>query len=247
MRDARCVKKKQTYFHDALNKYGFENFKFNKIDAAHTQEDADNKERFWIMFFDSTNDSKGYNLDSGGQSGGVKSEKTKKKIGLTTVEKWRNPGTAERMMRGLLKGAESMKKKARRYPFVCPTCGGTFYYSKFESQNRKYCSLKCSAKAETWRKGIECGAISTHENNVRRKNQIKKDIIEWAINNKDVVLNCPYNRISNTLYGLKNMLIYNYNIKDFRSVFICFDNTYNLKTFLDRLKEVIITSKENIC
>ena len=43
------------------------------------------------------------------------------------------------------------------------------------------------------------------------------------------------------------MLFEKHGIKDIRSIFICFDGVTNRKTLLDRLKEIIYISKENIC
>lgn len=234
------------YFHNALNKYGFDNFKFEEIDNAETQDELNEKERYWIKYYNSNNKEKGYNLDSGGLSGGVKSEETKRKIGETTKQKWANPETANKMRAGLLKGAETMKKNARKYPFVCPVCGKTFYYEKNIAENKKYCSLQCSANDKTWVVGIEKGCAINHERNIAKKKIIKNDIIKWVLDNKDIVLNCPYNRISTTLYELKNMLLEKYEIKDLRSIYICFE-VKNLKTLLDKLKEVIYISKENVC
>lgn len=229
-----------------MNKYGFENFEFKIIDKAFTQEDLDEKERFWIGFFDSNNKRRGYNLDSGGNSGGKKSDETKHKIGITTKEKWKDPEMAEKMRNGLLKGAETMKKKRKRFPFVCPICGKTFYHPKHIAENRKYCSNECAAKDGVWAKGVLLSSISSHEKNIERKKVIKDDIIHWVLTHQDIVLNCPYNRITPMLCDLKEMIFQKYEIKDLRSVFICF-NVKNLKTFLDKLKEVIIISKENVC
>lgn len=245
-RETRSKNRKLTYFHNALNKYGFENFEFKIIDEAFAQEDLDEKERFWIKFFGSTDKSKGYNLDSGGNSGGKKSDETKQKIGLTTKEKWKDPVMSEKMRNGLLKGAETMKKNKKRFPFICPTCGRTFYYPKHIAESKKYCSLKCATNSESWKKGVLSSSKLTHEKNIERKKIIKDDIIQWALSHQDIVLNCPYNKITSTLCDLKEMLFQKYGIKDLRSVFICF-NVKNLKTFLDKLKEVINISKENIC
>lgn len=219
---------------------------FEEIDSADTQEELDNKERYWIKYYDSNNKEKGYNLDSGGQSGGVKSEETRRKIGETTKEKWNNPELAKRMREGLLKGTETMKRNAKTYPFTCPVCHKTFYYPKHVAESKKFCSNKCTAKGMNWQKGVYKSAILNHTKNVERKKIIKNDIINWVLHNENIVLNCPYNKIKNNLSGLINMLIEKYCIKDLRSIFICFD-VKNLKELLDKLKEIIYISKENVC
>lgn len=246
-REARCEKKNNNYFHNAINKYGCENFIFEEIDFANSQEELDEKERFWINHYDSTDKSNGYNLDSGGRGGGAKSEETKHKIGLTTLEKWKNPEIAEKMRQGLLKGAETMKRNAKQYPFTCPICNKTYYYERYIAESKKYCSNECTTKSGSWKIGVESSAKANHERNLDRKKIIKNDIIDWILNNEETVLNCPYNKIETTLYELKNMLLKKHNIKDIRSIYICFDGVKNKKTLLDRLKEIIYISKENVC
>ena len=100
-REARCDKRKNTYFHNAINKYGENNFDFIVIDSAESIDELNEKERYWISYYNSTNKDKGYNLDSGGNNGGKKSESTKIKISETTKEKWKNPDIASKMLEGL--------------------------------------------------------------------------------------------------------------------------------------------------
>ena len=83
--------------------------------------------------------------------------------------------------------------------------------------------------------------------NIERKKLIKNDIIDWVLNNEELILNCPYNKIEKTLSELKNILLDKYNIKDLRSIYICFNDVKNKKTLLDRLKEIVYISKENVC
>lgn len=64
----------------AWSKYGEKNFSFAVIEQCH-QETADEKEKYWINFYDSTNKSKGYNLESGGNQHKTLAKETKKKIG----------------------------------------------------------------------------------------------------------------------------------------------------------------------
>lgn len=246
-REARCEKRKNIYFHNALNKYGEDNFAFEEIDSAKSQEELDKKERYWIKFYDSNNKNVGYNLDSGGRSGGIKSEETKRKIGETTKQKWNDPETAKKMRMGLQKGADTMKRKAKKYPFICPVCNKTFYYARHVALNKKFCSLQCSGKAGKWKKGVAVSAEQNHIKNLKKKIIIKQDIIKWILNNPDLVLSCPYNKISTNLVELRNFIKEKYGIKDWRSIFICFDNVTSLKSLLDEFKNIINISKENVC
>ena len=77
------------------------------------------------------------------------------------------------------------------------------------------------------------------------KKEIKKDIEKWVLENKNLVLNCPKNKIRTTLSSLINLINKKYEIKDFRSLFTCFDNVHNMKSFLIELQNII--PEENVC
>ena len=53
------AKVKNTKFYRALNKYGEENFEISLIDTANSQEELDEKEFYWMKYYDAVN--KGYN------------------------------------------------------------------------------------------------------------------------------------------------------------------------------------------
>lgn len=55
--------------HRAIRKYGFENFEWSIIDTASSNEELNEKEIYWINYYDSTNKTKGYNHKEGGSSG----------------------------------------------------------------------------------------------------------------------------------------------------------------------------------
>lgn len=58
-----------TKFYRAIRKYGKSNFVIEKIDESDNQEELDEKEFYWICFYDSVNN--GYNTkDSKGKCGG---------------------------------------------------------------------------------------------------------------------------------------------------------------------------------
>lgn len=65
----RCKKtqyKGCTYFYNAINKYGWENFEQIIIKTDLSDKEADELEILLIKFFDTTNSNYGYNLSSGG-------------------------------------------------------------------------------------------------------------------------------------------------------------------------------------
>lgn len=69
-----------SYFWNAIQKYGWNKFVPDIIYYAHSQQEADEWEDYFIDFYDARNPDKGYNLKAGG-SNGKHSEETKKKIG----------------------------------------------------------------------------------------------------------------------------------------------------------------------
>ena len=72
-----------THLSKAIKKYGAKNFKVEKIDSAKDEIELNNKEKYWISFYNSTNREVGYNLCAGGEGGNTyqfKSEKDMAKI-----------------------------------------------------------------------------------------------------------------------------------------------------------------------
>lgn len=55
------------YFHHALGKYGKENWEWTIIDEADTKKELEDKEKYWIAFYDTHNVNNGYNLTDGGE------------------------------------------------------------------------------------------------------------------------------------------------------------------------------------
>lgn len=151
------------------------------------------------------------------------------------------------MREGLLKGIETMKKNAKLYPFTCPICKNTYYYQKYVADSKKFCSIKCVAKSGSWGKGVEASAKASHLKNLQLKSTIKQDIDNWVLENQELVLSCPYNKITTTLKPLLELIQNKYGIKDIRTLFICYRGVSSRKEFLDKLKNIIYISKENVC
>jgi len=73
---AHCCKLSKTHggcpiLHRAIEKYGKENFKMEEIEQVDPTV-LDEREIYWIRFYDSTNREKGYNLSTGGMSGATR-------------------------------------------------------------------------------------------------------------------------------------------------------------------------------
>lgn len=71
---------RKTPISKALNSLGLDNFTITQIDHAHSRIELDEKERFWIKFYDSMKQCKGYNLCQGGE--GVKGLKMSDEVRL---------------------------------------------------------------------------------------------------------------------------------------------------------------------
>lgn len=54
------------YFYHAIQLYGWDNFTHEILETVLTQEEADEKEKYYIALYDSTNPLYGYNLSIGG-------------------------------------------------------------------------------------------------------------------------------------------------------------------------------------
>lgn len=68
------------HFSNAIRQYGKENFVSEIIEEGLTKSQAEEKERYYISLYDSTNPDKGYNIEKGGNHHGKHADVTKNKI-----------------------------------------------------------------------------------------------------------------------------------------------------------------------
>lgn len=73
----------------AFKKYGFKNFKCEIIEECNSEQELNEREIYWIDFYNAINDDNFYNLQSGGYmiEGGHLSEQTKRKISQALIGK----------------------------------------------------------------------------------------------------------------------------------------------------------------
>ena len=64
----------------AIAKYGKDNFIVEQIDEAASLEELNQKEKYWIKYYNSTNRNIGYNLTDGGDGGNTYKYKTVKEM-----------------------------------------------------------------------------------------------------------------------------------------------------------------------
>ena len=98
------------YLANSFKKYGFENFTFEIIDHAKTIGELNEKEIFYIEKYDSTNKTKGYNIEIGGRNHPI-SEETRQKLSQLHKGKKQSREWVEK--RTSPKGSEEAKKHGR--------------------------------------------------------------------------------------------------------------------------------------
>jgi len=248
-RETRSVKK-NTYFHNAINKYGAENFHFEQIDDADTIEDLNKKEQYWIQFYHSNDKKIGYNLDSGG-SNCLKSDSTKEKIGAIKKENWKNPVLREKMKNGLEKATQTWIDSCPRETgkFLCMGCGKEVTLVLWESKKRKYCSQECfiNSTKDSLLENIKIATLVNIERTIEKRENIKRDVLDWSIKNKQIIINCPFNDINSVFKPLIEIINLKFSTKDPRSISqATMGNGSSRKAFLIFLK-TYVTNYENIC
>lgn len=131
-----------SYLQNSWNKYGKEKFKFSIIEECLINE-IDEKEIYWIKYYDSLNPTKGYNLTAGGQGlhGYTWSEDQKERQSLllnpepilqfdlkgNLLERWRSASYAARMLNI---PASSIMGCLREEESYYQTHGFLFFYEK---------------------------------------------------------------------------------------------------------------------
>lgn len=98
--DLRYNRHINSHLQNAWNKYGEKNFIHKIIEKCDVSE-LDDREKYWISFYDSTNKCKGYNISPGGQCSHGTSDETKAKLSLInkgkTFSKERNEIISEKL------------------------------------------------------------------------------------------------------------------------------------------------------
>lgn len=61
-------KKKSSYLHRTINKYGFNSFKVEIIEYCYSRKELDIREKYWIKYYNSNNPKFGFNCTDGGKS-----------------------------------------------------------------------------------------------------------------------------------------------------------------------------------
>lgn len=136
----------------AIEKYGFEYFSVDEaLDVAFSREELDQKEKYWINRFNSTDGRFGYNIEFGGNAQKLVPEATREKQSNSQKNRFASDENKQYMFER--HHSEETKRKisisksgvpghpmpegnieklneAKRKPILCVTTGETFYYMK---------------------------------------------------------------------------------------------------------------------
>jgi|GEM_PF-970481 len=107
-------KKQSFYLQKSINKYGKENFKHEIIDQCQTLKEADDKEIYWIAYFDSTNTKIGMNLTKGGGGNlGYKMPEHQKEI-LRKINKGKKLSEEQRKILSIANKGKKLSEEHRK-------------------------------------------------------------------------------------------------------------------------------------
>lgn len=194
----------------AMRKHGYENFRFEIIEEC-TDELVNEREKFWIAHYDSTNRDKGYNLSKGGQTHSQESRRklsqalkgnthcVGRQLSRETRDKLRKCGPAK---------AQSQLGSVITEQRTCK-CGKTFevtFREKQKKQGNVHCSQSCANRkpqSETTRAKTSASLQKRFINSIDHFSEIKDAIIEGATL---VSLHKQYDISYSTLKRIKKLI-----------------------------------------
>lgn len=141
-------------------------------------------------------------------------EESKRRIGEHTKMLWESDSPAKkRMVEGLRKSGSIQKGKIKtpRENRCCTLCFTVFTVMK--TSTRIYCSRECSGKV-----AVKLATNSYVEKRKSIHDGIKSYIIQWTMENKDLVLSTPFNKINSTIKPMTDEIYRQYNVKDIRVI-----------------------------
>ncbi|MEK4426140.1 restriction endonuclease [Solibacillus sp. FSL K6-1523] len=168
------------------------------------------------------------------------SDETKIRIGKHTKKLWQTDSPSRRsMIEGLKKsGIKKGYIRVHRETRTCILCKSSFI--TLATSTKQYCSRKCSGKV-----AIKSATESYVSKRSALHEEVKKLVIAWSVNNKEILLNAPYNRVKTTIAPLIHEIEMNYGIKDFRVISkAVFGKDCGRKELLRFMKKVC---NENVC
>lgn len=152
------------HFYSAIRKYSLDNFSFEILEEC-TKAQLDDREKYWIAYFDSYNPQKGYNETKGGQgTQGLRTKLTEEQVqkiykllqdtSLSQTEIAKQFGVSQRLISGINSGT-SWHNDILTYPLRVGNKG---------KNTKKYCyCIDCGAilSERTAQRCMACARIAT--------------------------------------------------------------------------------------
>jgi group I intron endonuclease len=167
LRDSK--KNSNIYLYNAIKKYGKDNFIIEQIENC-PDECGNDKEKYWIKYFNSSNKTIGYNITEGGD-GGIKSEESKKRI------------------------SESLKIYYKNHPPPYNPTKGKF--GKFHQFYGKHHKLKIKQNLSKFRTGKKYEDIMNKSTSIKLKNMHRE---MWSGENNPAFKKFPIEEIIKNLH-----------------------------------------------
>ena len=140
--------KTSTYFYNAIQKYGWDNFEHIILQFNLTQQEAEEKEKYYIQKYNTLNDIYGYNIKNGGKLNQGLSKQGRKKISQSSKKNWQNPEFKQKQSQKAKKQWQDILFKEKQYnqktskKVQCIETGDIF---PSQSRAAAWCGLKCGA------------------------------------------------------------------------------------------------------
>lgn len=140
--------KTSTYFYNAIQKYGWDNFEHIILQFDLTQQEAEEKEKYYIQKYNTLNDAYGYNIKKGGKLNKGLSKQGRKKISQSSKKNWQNLEFKQKQSQKAKKQWEDISFKEKQYnkktskKVQCIETGDIF---PSQSSAAAWCGLKCGA------------------------------------------------------------------------------------------------------
>lgn len=148
-------KNSPAHFHRAIKKHGLDSFKWEIIDHAENRDELNQKEVYWVKYYDSYNSKFGYNMTLGGDSI-IFREEVKKKISETQ------------------KGRKITKAQSEARAIRMKGSGNHFYGKKHSEETKRKISESRKGKGlgQTELQKIKC----PHRGSDNRRSVINEEI-----------------------------------------------------------------------